>query len=723
MKSYDEIYQSVLRRRDEQMAKKRRRIAVAGSVVLPAIMLSAAVGVGVAAWQGAPAAELPSAQESQFENVDIEVVDGKAVVAKCSLGGYTAELELTDITHEPTETENYFSTNSLSIKVTDPDGNAAEGVLAYNIPDYWATDNPYYPVELNSSGNLHAWNAFLYKLPAEHIGESLKLYELDDSGTKHYALALRSYEDIGVGYAYGEPGYTTLFFSCEPYSFDNGVLYLYGWVIEEGESGFDRYNVPDAPSTYTAGTSDDMRISGLSIINDGDVDAGYWAPMVYTFDPDTCSFTSEQVPQLGGDANVSRTDECDGYIANLRLKGLTHVPEEGADYYTAKEAVVTVTNFNDGTKATVSLNDASITYEHFVKDIKWESDNLWGTEVKGGVKLLPIEFEGEQHYVLALQYYLNDYDTYLTTFYSCEPDCFASGILYPYFDKQFNNQFIFSIEKNFSLLEGNVYTDGNENYEGYIRFDPVNRTTVNGSVSYVLAHDTVDGYTVSYDLQYMTHVAQFRGGVAAADQPDGYYAGEDAVIRVTDENGRSCEISLNSCGNSMAADDFVNNLRGDEEGSFKYCVKMLKLNDNGTDRYIIMLRNYVEENKGLSNYATAILGFDPETFTITSIAPSDADHYLFVTTDYLEIVDKDGSDILVSGDSSFYHVIEFDHANHNLTFSMVDPDKEEIVTGGEETAADNEEVTPDEDGEIADDSAEIAPDDGEIAPDETELPA
>ena len=56
MKSYDETYQNVLRRRDEQMAKKRRRIAIAGSAVLPAVMLSAAVGIGAAAWRwGVPA--------------------------------------------------------------------------------------------------------------------------------------------------------------------------------------------------------------------------------------------------------------------------------------------------------------------------------------------------------------------------------------------------------------------------------------------------------------------------------------------------------------------------------------------------------------------------------------------------------------------------------------------------------------------------------------------
>ena len=725
MKSYDEIYQSVLRRRDEQMAKKRRRIAVAGSVVLPAVMLSAAVGIGVAAWQGAPAAELPSAPESQFENVDIEVVDGKAVVAKCSLGGYTAELELTDITHEPTAGENYFSTNSLSIKVTDPDGNVAEGVMDnYVSEELWIAD--YAPIGVNGNAYVHAWYAFLDKLSPEYIGESLKLYELDDNGTKHYALALRSREPYKWGYDFDTPHYTTLFFSCEPYSFDSGVLNLYGWVGEEHESGFENYNVPDGRSTYTAGTSDNMRISGMTIIDDGDVDAGYWAPMIYKFDPENCSFIGNQVPQLGGDANIS-SDEVDGYTAHLRLKELTHVPSITENYYTAKGAEVILVNTKDQTKATVSLENAAITNEHFVKDIKWESNNAWGTEVKGGVKLLPIEFEGERHYVLALQRDLSDDGRDLTTFYSCEPDCFASGILYPYFDKDFNDQLLFGVNKNFRLMEGNAYIEGNENYEGYIRFDPVTRTTVNGQVTGIMAEDDLDGYTVSYEFQLVTHGASFSGSVDnVVDQPDGYYAGEDVIIRVTDENGRIGEISLNSCGNSMAADEFVNNLRANEEYGFDHCVKMLKLNDNGTDRYIIMLRNYRWEDKGLSNYATAMLGFDPETFTITSIAPSDADHYLFVTTDFLEIVDKDGSDIIVSGDSSFYHVIEFDHANHNLTFSIVDPDKEEIVAGGEETAADNEEVTPDdgetadEDGEIADENAEIAPDDGEITPDETE---
>lgn len=738
MKSYDEIYQSVLRRRDEQMAKKRRRIAVAGSVVLPAIMLSAAVGIGVAAWQGGPAAELPSAQDSQFESVDIEVADGKAVVAKCSLGGYTAELELTDITHEPATGENYFSTNSLSIKVTDPDGNVAESVLDnYVSEELWIAD--YAPVGLNGNGYVHAWYEFLNKLSVEHIGESLKLYELDDNGTKHYALALRVREPYTWGYDFDLPIYTTLFFSCEPYSFDSGVLYMYGWVSEEHESGFEHYNSPDGRSTYTAGTSDNMTISGMTIINDGEVDAGYWAPMVYKFDPENCSFIADQVPQLGGDINIS-SDEVDGYTAHLRLKGLTHVPEWGEDYYTAEGAEVIVVNTKDQTKATVSLENTAITNQYFVKDIQWESNNLWGTEVKGGVKLLPIEFEGERHYVLAVQHYYKQEGFYagteqdyidpdpvnITAFYACEPDCFETGILYSYDEQPHRGQFVYSVAEDFRLSEGNTYIWGDSN-EWYVRFDPVNRTTVNGSVTSVLAYDSIDEYSVTYEMKYVTHIASFNGG-PASDQPNGYEAGEDAIIRVTGKDGSSCEISLNSCGNSMAADDFVKNLRGDEDASFYYCVKMLKLNDNGTDRYVIMLRNYLEDNEGYSRYATALFSFDPETFTITSIAPSDADHYLFVTTDHMNIENRDGSDIIVCEELPFTYEIEFDHANNHFTYSILTPEDRENAAE-EETAAESEETVPEYEG-AAPESEETAPEyeetvsaDEEVTPDETELPA
>lgn len=53
MRSYDEIYRNVLRRRDEQTAKKRRRIAVMGSV-LPMAAVSIAVVIGVAVLQDKP---------------------------------------------------------------------------------------------------------------------------------------------------------------------------------------------------------------------------------------------------------------------------------------------------------------------------------------------------------------------------------------------------------------------------------------------------------------------------------------------------------------------------------------------------------------------------------------------------------------------------------------------------------------------------------------------
>ena len=732
MKSYDEIYNSVLRRRDEQMAKKRRRIAVAGSVVLPAIMLTAAVGVGVAAWQGGPAAELPSAQDSQFENVNIEVVDGRAVVAKCSLGGYTAELELTDITHEPTATENYFSTNSLSIRVTDPEGNAAESVLDNYVSEELRVPD-YAPVGLNSNGYVHAWYEFLNKLSVEHIGESLKLYELDDNGTKHYALALRSCEPYIWGYNFDQPSYTTLFFSCEPYSFDSGVLNLYGWVIEEGESGFDHYNVPDAPSTYTAGTSDNMRISGMTIINDGEVDAGYWAPMVYKFDPENCSFTADQVPQLGGDVNIS-SDEADGYIAYLRLKGLTHVPEGDADYYTAEGAEVILVNTKNRTKATVSLENTAITNQYFVKDIQWESDNLWGTEVKGGVKLLPIEFEGERHYVLAVQHYYKqegfyagaeqDYidpdPVYITEFYSCDPDCFESGKLNPYFDDESGSQFIYSVNLDFHLSEGNTYIEGDEN-PWFTRFDPVKKTTVTGPVtSNFWGDDPVDGYTVTYELKYVTHIASFSGN-GAADQPHGYYAGEDGIIRVTDENGRSCEISLNSCGNSLAADEFVKNLRGDKDASLYYCVKMLKLNDNGTDRYIIMLRNYHGEYDQ-PYYITFFLGFDPESFTLT---PYELGENVCVASgELLELENRDGKDVIVTDapvytDAYWGVVIEFDHENRKFTFSILTTDDRENAAEDEETVPEYEGTAP-ESEETAPEYEGAVPADEEVTPDEAE---
>ena len=684
MKSYDEIYQNVLRRRDEQLAKKRRRIAVAGSVVLPAVMLTAAAGIGIAAWQSGVAYENPLAAESGYEGLDIEVTDGRAVVSRCALGGYTAELELTDITEAPTAESNYYCTNSISVRVTDPDGRAAEAVLSYNTdPDKWlAEDMP--GVEMNGDGENRPWQQFLVRLPADRIGESLKLYELDDNGTKHYVLALRKYfeEDPYIDGAYF---YSTMFFSCEEDSFDSGVLSpntIYTLPDDDEESGFEAY-----PYSYEAVTTDDMRVSGMSIINDGAIDLRSWAADVYTFDPASGSFTYEQVPQIGGDAIVSGV-EMNGFEAYLRLKGLTHVPDGEENYYTAEEAVVTVLDLY-GNKASYTINETSGNAYFTGDNITWKTND--GVYVNGGLHFHQMEYGGEPYYILSLCIDEGDFadvdgsnlrPLYYTMFFDCgaEAGRLTDGLL-PAYDGHNHDGEISVLNTShpldIKLLYGTTFMDSAYNMQ--ITFDPAGRTYWFGPEYLFPVWDSMGGYTACLELKdVVTRVVDEYGNKE--------YSYSDAVITVIRSDGYHADLSLSELsGNDYIADIIDKAVNG---GHPETALKLLEMDSKGEKHIVLMLRGYHGENNK-PYYRAAFFEFDPERRTLT-LYTTDNDRCFITTSPHVQIESKDGADVLVTETWDFNDIdnvndwdygaaccnsmVKFDHENHIVLWSPITRD-------------------------------------------------
>ena len=661
MKSYDEIYNSVIRRRDEQIAKKRRRIAVAGSVVLPAIMLTAAAGVGFAAWQSGVMSEYPAAAESQYENFDIEVVDGRAVVSRCSLGGYTAELELTDIIQVPTAESNYYYTNSIAVRVTDPEGKVAETVLNYN-----------------TDGKSRLWQQLLVMLPADHIKESLKLYQLDDNGTKHYVLALRKYFEYDYITHEVPYYYNTLFFSCEDYSFDSGVLNPYTWFLDVNDkSGFDDYN-----GSYIADTTDDMRISGMTIINDGAVDVGNWAADVYEFNPASCSFTYGHAPQLGGDAIVS-FEEGIGYTAYLRLKGLTHVPSFGENYYSAKEAVVVVYDVY-GNKAYCTINEMQ-GKEHFTGDnIRWATDN--GLQVNGGVHFLGMEYGGGKHYILALSKDDGTYadvdgsnprPVYSTMFFDCGDEFgrLAGGQLRAFDAHDHDGEIAVlntSHPEKIQLMYGTTFSDSA--YDMQITFDPAGRTYWFGNDDVFPVWDSLGGYTAYLELRY----------------EDGSTEYSDAVISAVRSDGKWASVSLlNELSGNVFIPDIINKAVYGKHP--ETAVKLFEMDYKGEKHYVLALRGYTDMTVDEipvptdPDYGTVFFAVEPECFESGKLKlykSHNLQNYVVSTTDSFRL-DHDNVFVDIENDSTIHSVVEFDPDSLTFTYELT---KEPVAGGNVEVA-------------------------------------
>ncbi|MCH5200670.1 MAG: hypothetical protein J1F60_06885 [Oscillospiraceae bacterium] len=489
MKSYDEIYENVLRRRDEQMAKKRRRIAVAGSLVLPAIMLTAAAAVGIAAFQNRPYtegganaggnADTSSAEAAWITESPVRLIDGRVflmdsgmtrditdeisedrpylfvgsdpltglrrimmiggtpencgwakfvmyekdteqpenskwkcyscntftadrqdrrwyeramatlcytpeengirlwsmterawelvnldgnggpdkTVVEYSMYGYTAVLELLNVTHSPADFENYYSAKGLKVTVTDPEGRTA-AVSTIDSPSL--------------GNNVSIWSAFLEEFKLRHVETSLKLLEMDYNGEKHYALALRGGNDDG-----GVLRYVTVFFALEPECFADGQLRLY-------KAG--------TTTNYSVVTTDEIRNKAGTVFTD--TGEGGWHDYTIRFDPENYSFSYEPTAAVTGESAVLAECSGYGYRAELSMKGAIKAFRNDKDYYYAEDTVVTVSDgLGNTASASLSAND-SVQGEYY--------GLLNGSYTSSTMEILELDDMGEKRYVIML---------------------------------------------------------------------------------------------------------------------------------------------------------------------------------------------------------------------------------------------------------------------------------------------------------------------------------
>lgn len=584
MKSYDEIYQSVLRRRDEQLAKKRRRIGVASSVVLPALMLTAAGSMAaVAIWGGQP-------EE-----------------------GYV------------------YDTGSLT---------------PWSAQQTW--DNTQPPVQLIENRLILTENGENIDITDE-ISEDVPYiceYSDEKTGLVRYAVVGGTPENYGWA----------RFIMCER---DAKTPELSKW---------DNYSCNTIENTIEADWQDrrwyDAAIHQLGEKKEN-LGICIWSDTERAW----------ELVSLDNTVNViAAQDSLEDYTAELELVAVTHEPAAGENYYTAERAVLTV-NGPEGKTATVTLNSID-TLNQNVRG-KWDTDE--NGNIKSRVKLWSMDYKGERRYMVSVGFYreatyeyiekldfVDDEPTYATVFFGFDPEVFEDGRLRPYGASIYGDSISFGLSDSFRFDEGTTFVD--DGHDFFVIFDPDSYDVTD---SFELANHPVHGksnygYSVGLTLYDLTHLPKYDG--------EDYYAAEDARLYVSDGEYGCAEIYLSQCETVGVYDEFVKNLSASHEDD---CVTLLKLNDNGEEHYVIMLRNYHGENDQ-PYYRAAFFEFDPESFTLTPYTYDD--HCLFPTTPIVQVENRDGADVLVTERSDvnefsdvnewdyatacFNQVIEFDHENH-----------------------------------------------------------
>ena len=594
MKNYDEMYHNVLRRRDEQLAKRRRRIAVAGSAVLPAVMLTAAVGVGVAALQVRP------------DNVESDTeLGGASAEGNVNVSDAEALLRV-DVTKPP-------------VKLVDGRVILTEHGIDLDITDGISEDKPY-------------------------IGEGME----PETGMRSLFVIGGTPEDYGWA----------RFVMCEK---NEEIPELSKWNC---------YSC----NTFTADMQDRKWYeTALEMLCDNPENTGIlqWSMTERTWELVQLEDTVSGV--------VSSWDSLDGYVASMELIGVTHEPVEGENYYTAERVVLSVTD-PEGRTAAVTLNSIDPIY----RNVTGKLDTDENGELKGGVKLWAMELNGEKRYMVSLSFYSEKSDeemmnvdpygkggevrkiTYPTIFFGCDPENLADGTLTPYEDGC-----VYSLTDSFGYDSGTTFVD--ENREFVMMFNPDKNSIVN---SYELSsksggYDRNYGYSVGLTLYGLTHIPEF-------DDED-YYAAEDAKLYIHDDELGLAEIAFSQLENTPIYDEFVKNLNASHTDD---CVTLLRLNDNGKEHYVIMLRNYHGENDQ-PYYNTVFFEFDPENL---ALIPYEANkpNKLIPTTPTVAIESRNGTDVLVTekadkNDLSYVNtwdyvtaccnkVIGFDHENHTVFY-------------------------------------------------------
>lgn len=587
MKSYDEIYENVLRRRDVQLAKKRRRIAVVSGAVLPAFMLTAAATVGVVAWQGG------------LSESNKELGGASAPGAE----EYTANAEYTTVV---------LYSEPESIQRNEED---FVPMTVAQLEQYFGTKlTPYVPEGMQGGS------------------DNCGIYVKD--GTPYWDAFWQIYQGDGM---------TLDITVCKCAQIDrtpvqNGQIYHsngIGVVMAGGRAGFTKNGV----SFY---------------IDSGGLPEGE---------------LEKVIDSLTGDAGQTASNwdnsadyilygvELNGYKAFLKLKGITHEPAEGENYYTAEEVVLEVADPHESV-ASVSLGTIETMYMHSTG--RWYVDETGYSLSK--LHLWEMDYNGKPSYMVSLHCYnepsheyIEKYDTYnddviyTTMFFGCDPEHIESGIL-----RSYNGGWVYGLTDSFRFDEGTTFVDDGRG--DFFIFDP-DRYDITTSIELdnypVQGVHPGYGYGVGLTLYDLTHLPKYDG--------EDYYAAEDAEVYIhnIDVPG-SAEIYLSQCGSDDVYEEFTKRFNASyEEGS----VTLLRLEDNGKAHYVIMLRNYSgSDNK----YNTAFFGFDPESFTLSLYTANGSS--LVETTDYTGIGIKDGAEVLLTKVGNKLYQIAFDHENHSFTY-------------------------------------------------------
>lgn len=304
---------------------------------------------------------------------------------------------------------------------------------------------------------------------------------------------------------------------------------------------------------------------------------------------------------IASDRNaVVAEDSLDGYTAALTLLGITHFPTENEDYYSAEEAIVTVTD-PDGNMSwsSVKVNAMAASRRYL--------EHLDGTHADESVKLMSMFYESETHYVLAVRSYTDmSLDPipvpvspdYVTMFFVAEPYCFKSGKLELY-ECGVHTSYELKTTSNLGNKNENVFVDFDDEYfHAKITFDPAHRTfAYDDFTKDVLANKAevataeTDGYNAHFELHCVTHLPTGK---------EDYYAAEGAKLTITDPEGRTASVLLNAASDRLYDHFFYNKLNGTHADE---SLKIYKIEHDGEPHYVLALRRY------FTDYPDDVQGF------------------------------------------------------------------------------------------------------------------
>ena len=534
MKTNEEITRNVLRKRDEYNLKMHR-IRTAAAAAVPVTALGIAVA-GMAIFGGGMSRNELAPAATASESGDIVLTDGSetavqqeagsetavqqetensvdledmTLISSDSAGGYTAEMYFSGITHAPTEEENYYKTDDVVIKLTDPEGRTL-------ISSINTADN----VKKNITDNY--WTAG-FGVPV--LGGP-KLFPVSYNGEQHYILRVSTYYDQGSDQAGIEnmsgdesddllfaPDYVPsdiyTFFSCGDKCFEDGVLYPY----RDYNTGLQYVYSCPADSSFEA--------IGDNRYSDGE--------MFYGIDPVNMTI------KFGPMETLLTNGSCFGYDLSFNVQFVNNLPsfnQQGTPspdgYYSFEDGTITVTS-PDGRTAQVKLSECGDAIKDHFTTIFADAQNAFYYCLK------LLKLNGKEEYVLMLRNStaLCSSEEYVTTFFALNESSFETGRIEPYVITKGGDSFsICTTTDGSTLIEGSdtLYEPSND---FTLTFDPETLAAQHNSPVFSDYSDPANDHV--YDEQHDSS-AVFNDKTATSDIDKIYEAlSDDEVVRFDTE--------------------------------------------------------------------------------------------------------------------------------------------------------------------------------------------